>query len=214
MEGALRITCPSPRPLSLRVLGLVAACVLTAGLGGCSSTPTNPNPRAAEALKPASVDLPKYMGRWYVIANIPNPDENGYVAGQADWTLRGDGRIDGAYLGRKGGFDAPESRREYTTTVVPGTGNAHWRVRRFWLFGASRLTLYVDPMYQYTVVGYPDKSLGWILARTPFITGAKYQELLGKLDEQGFDLSRIRRVPQQREQVGKPGFHSPGNRDQ
>ena len=190
------------------IVVLACACIVAA----CSSTPVNPNPRAAQELKLATVDLPKYMGRWYVIANIPYFGENGYVAGQADWQLRADGKIADAYIGRKGGFDAPETRREFVDTVLPDTGNAHWRVRLFWPISVSQLTLYVDPMYQYTVLGYPDKSLGWIFARTPYITEAKYQELLGKLEEQGYDISRVRKVPQQREQVGKPGFHSPGDK--
>ena len=187
---------------------LVAGCVLA----GCSTTPPNPNPRAGEPLKLATVDLPKYMGHWYVIANIPYFGEKDYVAGQSEWTLRPDGRIDDAYIGRKGGFDAPETRRSFVDTVVPDTGNAHWRVRILWPIYVSQLTLYVDPMYQYTVLGYPDKTLGWIFARTPYITEAKYQEMLGKLEEQGYDIARVKRVPQQREQVGKPGFHSPGDK--
>ena len=190
------------------VLVVAASCLIAA----CSSTPPNPNPRSAQELQLATVELPKYMGHWYIIANIPYFGENGYVASQSEWTLRDDGKIADAYIGRKGGFDAPETRREFVDTVLPDTGNAHWRVRLFWPISVSQLTLYVDPMYQYTILGYPDKSLGWIFARTPYITEAKYQELLGRLEEQGYDISRFRKVPQQREQLGKPGFHSPGDK--
>ena len=188
---------------------IVAIALLTTA---CSTTPPNPNPRAASELKLAAVDLPRYMGRWYVIANIPYFGEKDYVAGQAEWKLRPDGKIDDAYIGRKGGFDAMETRREFVDTVVPNTGNAHWRVRLFWPISVSQLTLYVDPMYEVTILGYPDKSLGWIFARTPYITDAKYQELLTRMEEQGYDIKRMKRVPQQREQVGKPGFHSPGDK--
>lgn len=200
---------PTWRRSRTRIASVVLACLLAA----CAGTPTNPNPRASQPLRLATVDLPRYMGHWYVIANIPYFGENGYVAGQSEWTLRPDGRIDDAYIGRKGGFDEPETRRTFVDTVVPGTNNAHWRVRLFWPISVDQLTLYVDPMYQYTVLGYPDKKLGWVFARTPYITEAKYQELLGKLDDQGYDISRFRRVPQQREQLGKPGFHSPGDKD-
>jgi len=197
------------RSITAGLAALVAAVTLVAG---CSSTPVNPNPRAAQELKLAQVDLPKYMGHWYIIANIPYFGEKDYVGGQSEWTLRPDGKIDDAYIGRKNNFDSPETRREFVDTVVPDTGNAHWRVRIFWPISVSQLTLYVDPMYQYTVLGYPDKSLGWIFSRTPSITEAKYQELLGKLEEQGYDISRVKRVPQQREQMGKPGFHTPGDK--
>ena len=196
------------RHLSAGLASLLATVVL---LAGCSSTPVNPNPRAAQELQLAQVDLPKYMGHWYIIANIPYFGEKDYVAGQSEWKLRPDGKIDDTYIGRKNNFDSPETRREFVDTIVPNTGNAHWHVRIFWPIYVSQLTLYVDPTYQYTVLGYPDKSLGWIFARTPYITEAKYQELLGKLEEQGYDISRVKKVPQQREQMGKPGFHTPGD---
>ena len=201
---------PGPGPGSRRWRCALAACVV---LAACSTPSPNTGSRAASPPKLATVDLPTYMGRWYVIANIPYSGENDYVAGQVDWKLRDDGRIDGAYIGRKGGFDAPETRRAFVGTIVPGTGNAHWRVRVFWPLSASQVTLYVDPMVQLTVVGDPDRSRGWIYARTPYITEARYQQMLGKLDEQGYDIARVKRVPQQREQLGKPGFRSPGDKD-
>ena len=59
------------------VAGAVLAC---ATLTSCSGAPPNPNPLADVPLKVASVDLPRYMGRWYVIANIPYFAERGYRA--------------------------------------------------------------------------------------------------------------------------------------
>lgn len=208
---------PIPRSFPRRarvarsVVSVVALAALLA-LGACSSVPKNPNPLASQELKLATVDLPRYMGRWYVIANIPYFGEKGYVGGQAEWTLRADGKIDDAYIGRKGSFDEPETRRTFVDSIVPDTGNAKWRVRLFWPVYVTQLTLYVDPTYQYTILGYPDKSLGWIFSRTPFMPEAKYQEMLTRLEQQGYDITRFRRVPQQREQVGKPGFFSPGDK--
>ena len=51
------------------------------------------------------VDLERYMGRWYVIANIPYFGERGNVAGRAIYRLRDDGRIDDIYRYRDGSFD-------------------------------------------------------------------------------------------------------------
>ena len=190
----------------LRICAGLAASILVAA---CATTPPNPNPRAAQELKLASVELPRYMGRWYLIANIPYFGERNYVASRAEWALRADGKIDDAYVGRKGGFDQPETRREFVDTVVSGTNNAHWRVRLFWPIYVSQLTLYVDAPYENTLLGYPDKSLGWIFSRSPEMSDAKYRELLGKFDEQGYDISRFRRIPQRLGQIGVPGFESP-----
>jgi len=40
-------------------------------------------------LQTLPVDLSRYMGRWYVTANIPY-----FAASRAQWALRTDGRID------------------------------------------------------------------------------------------------------------------------
>lgn len=197
-----------PRARWSRLLPSIVALCLVAACAG-----TAPNPRALQTLKLAQVDLPKYMGRWYVIADIPEAAERGVVAAQVEWRLRDDGRIDAKSIARDGGFDAPETRRTLVATVEPGTTNAQWRIRRMrfflWPVSTDRLTLYVDAMYQTTIVVQLDRRRGAILARTPYITEAKYQDLLGRLEGQGFDVALVRRMPQQREQVGRPGFRSP-----
>ncbi|WP_158934134.1 lipocalin family protein [Burkholderia sp. S171] len=192
---------------------VVVAVLFTLLLTACMSSPPNPNPRASVEPKLASVDLPRYMGRWYIVANIPYFAEDNFVGSYAQWKLRDDGKIDDSYYAHKGSFDAPLKHYQFTDSIVPGTNNAEWSVRIFWPIYASQQTLYVDPDYQYTILGYPGKKLAWIFARSPDISDAKYHELLGRLDEMGYDTSRLRRVPQTPEQIGKPGFHSPGDKD-
>jgi apolipoprotein D and lipocalin family protein len=57
-----------------------AAVFLLFVLNGCSGDPPNPNPRAGVPLQTVPVDLPRYMGRWYIIANIPYFAERGLRA--------------------------------------------------------------------------------------------------------------------------------------
>jgi apolipoprotein D and lipocalin family protein len=90
--------------------------------------------------------------------------------------------------------------------VVPGTGNARWRESPFWPIYLSYLILYVDPDYRYALVGYPGRNYGWILARQPEIDDLKYQSLLGRLKDHGYDTSLFRRVPQSASEIGKNGF--------
>jgi apolipoprotein D and lipocalin family protein len=71
------------------------------------------------------------------------------------------------------------------------------------------MILYVDPDYRFALLGFPTKEVGWVLARSPEISDADYQTLLGKFDDQGYDISRFKRVPQTPDQLGKPGFQTP-----
>ncbi|PMS14481.1 lipocalin [Trinickia dabaoshanensis] len=200
--------------LSFEVLRLpkvanILACLTLVAVSACTQTPPNPNPRAAVPLQTVPIDLPRYMGRWYIIANIPYFAERGYVGSYAQWSLRADGKIDDSYAGHKKRLDGPLTKYHFVDKVVPGSGNAEWRVRLFWPIYVTQLTVYVDPDYRYTILGYPDKSLGWIFARSPEISDDAYRSLLARMDAMGYDTSRVRRVPQLPSQIGKPGFASP-----
>jgi apolipoprotein D and lipocalin family protein len=184
-----------------------------ASVAACSNDPPNPNPRASEPLQTVPVDLPRYMGRWYIIANIPYFAERDMVGSRAEWKLRPDGKIDDSYYARKQAFDAPEKHYQFLDTPVPGKGGGEWSVQLFWPVRVTQLTLYVAPDYRYTILGYPGKNLGWIFSREPDMDDDTYHSLLGRLDAMGYDTSRFRRVPQRPDQLGKPGFASPGDRD-
>lgn len=193
--------------MKTRWLVFITALLLSA----CSSPPPNSNPRAKEPLQTVAVDLPRYMGRWYVIAHIPYFAERGYVGTYAEWQLRSDGKIDDHFYGRKKSFDADFKHYQFLDTPVAGSHGGLWSVRLFWPVYVKQLTLYVDPDYQYTLLGYPDKSLGWVFSRQPRMDEETYRSLLARLQDMGYDISRFRRVPQFPEQLGQPGFTNPGD---
>ncbi len=192
------------------VVRSAAIVVLTASLAtACSTTPSNPNPRASQPIEYANVDLPRYMGKWYIVAHVPYFLEKNFVASQTEYTLRDDGKVVEHFSARKGGFDGEWKRYEFVNTPDPATGNAYWSVRLFWPVYASQVTLHVDDNYDYTLIGTKDKGLGWIYSRRPDLSETKYRELLQKFEAQGYDTSRFRRVVQHPDQLDRPGFDSP-----
>jgi len=182
---------------------------LSALLCACAAAPANPNPRADAplALAPA-IDLQRFMGRWYVIANIPYFAERGYVGSFVEYALRPDGDIDDLFFGRKMSFEKELEKKTLKDSVVRGSNNAAWRSSPFWPLSFSYLILYVDPGYQYALIGYPGKKWGWVFARSPDIAEADYRKLLKQFALQGYDTTRFQRVPQRIEQLGKPGFQT------
>ena len=190
---------------------LLAAAGL-ATLTACADAPKNPNPRADVPLTNAQVDLPKYMGRWYIVAHIPYFLEKDMVEMHTTYLLRDDGKVAETFEAKKGGFSGDAKKYELLDTPDPKTGNAYWSVQLFWPISASQTTIYVDDAYQTTLIGYKDKSLGWVFSRTPEISDAKYQEMLKIFEQQGYDVSKFRKVVQKPEQLGKPGFDSPGDK--
>lgn len=176
-------------------------------LGACAGDPANPNPRASQPLQLAQqIDLDRYMGRWYIIANIPYFAERGYVGSYVEYRRREDGRIDDLFFGHKKNFDAPITEHSLVDDVIAGSGNAKWDACIFGPICFDYLILEVDANYRHALIGYPGKALGWIFAREPDVSDDTYRQLLERLDAQGYDTTRLLRVPQMPEQIGAPGF--------
>jgi apolipoprotein D and lipocalin family protein len=144
-----------------------------------------------------NVDLDRYFGRWYIIANIPYFAERGNVGAYVEYYRRPDGDIADVYYAHDASFYAPLTRREGRAYVVPGHNNALWRVTFLWPVFVSYPILYVSPDYETALIGYPDRSLGWVFSRKPIMDDATYRALLGRFVAQGYDITQFRRVPQQ-----------------
>lgn len=170
----------------LTTCGALALGVLT----GCAS-PALPPLRTVP-----HVDLDRYLGRWYVIANIPYFLENGKVATHDTYAKRPDGKLDNIFTFRRGGFDAPEVSWHGTAWVTNTTTNAEWKVRFIWPFSSTYLVLELDPEYRWAVVGTPGRGLLWILARDRQMSAADYEHVLALIERQGYDRTKIKPVPQ------------------
>ncbi len=142
------------------------------------------------------VDLDRYAGRWYIIANIPYFAEAGMVGSWFDITMTGPDRFDDVYWARKGRLDAPLESFTMRGYVRPNTGNAYWRETPLWPLYLSYLILHVDPEYRHALVGYPGRGYGWVLSRSPQMDEPTYQGLLARFAAQGYDTSQFVRIPQ------------------
>ena len=178
----------------------ITCCLLLVGLlAGCRDS-GKPLPLAP------NVDLDRMMGDWYIVANIPNWFEDPLVGLHDVYSRRPDGDIQEDFYTHRGDFSTPLKHYTVHDWVVPGTNNAYWRVQVIWPLNFAFLVLYVDPDYRFVLFGYPDRSLGWIFARTPTIDDATYTGLLERFRTLGYDISLFRRVVELPEQIGQPGF--------
>jgi apolipoprotein D and lipocalin family protein len=154
----------------------------------------------------SQVDLERFSGRWFVIANIPYFAERDKVGTYVEYAVNDDGTLADYYYFRKKNFAAPLDRWEGKAWVMEGTGNAVWKTQFLWPFKVDFVILYVDSDYQLAVIGHPERELGWIFARAPNISDEDYQRLLSVLADAGYDTQKLKKVPQDRTQLGQPGF--------
>lgn len=170
---------------------LIANLTLLILMGAC----TTPSKQAALKTIP-HLDLPRFMGDWYVFAHIPYSLEKGKVGTLDRYALRADGRIDNSFLFRRGNLDAPLEEWKGIAWVKNRQSNAEWRVQFIWPFRVPFLVVELDPAYQWAAIGYPNRKLGWVLSRKPALKEETYAGILRRLESQGYDASLFVKVPQ------------------
>lgn len=176
---------------SFRLTSLFFAVGVLVALTGCSSMSTPPAYRTV-----ANVDLDRYLGRWWVIANVPNFLENGKVGTADVYERRPDGRLTANYVFRRGSLDAPEQEWKGVAWVTKPATNAEWKVQLFWPFSADYHIVELDPDYAWAVVVSRGGKWMWVLARQPTLSEAVYRDILDRIGRQGLDASALVKVPQ------------------
>lgn len=143
-----------------------------------------------------SVDLERYLGTWYEIANYPQRFQEGCTATTADYSLGDDGDIVVENRCRLDGLDGPEDVAIGRARVVDTETNAKLEVSFFGPFWGDYWVIDLGQDYEYAVVGHPGREYLWILSRTPTMDDAVYEGILERLTEQSYDTSLLVRTLQ------------------
>lgn len=141
------------------------------------------------------VDLDRFMGDWYVVANIPTFLEKGAHNAVESYKRNDDGTIATTFTFRAGSFDGPVRRFRPKGFVLDTRTNAVWGMQFVWPIKADYRILYLNDDYTQTVIGRQKRDYVWIMARAPSIAEADFQRVLRLLSDLGYDVSRIERVP-------------------
>ena len=171
-----------------RWIAMAAAGVV---LAGCQTTARMPMETVRD------VDLNRFMGAWYVIANIPTFLEKGAHGAVEAYRLQADGTVDITFTYRADSFDG-EIKTLRSKGFVQDTSNAVWGVQFVWPFKADYRITHLAGDYSQTVIAREKRDYVWIMARTPTIPQADYQRLLDVVADRGYDTAKVQKVPQKR----------------
>lgn len=171
-----------PRPLTLGI-----ACLLLAGAAAASLPAVRPVP---------SVDLPRFMGTWYLVGGLPTRYERDAWNAVETYTLLRDGRIRTTLAFNQGGANGPRKFIEAPATVRPGTGNAVWDVRVFGPLKAQYVVTWLRDDYRLMLVARDARDYAWLFSRSPEVSTAELEQARQRLRGLGYDLSQWRTVPQ------------------
>jgi len=142
------------------------------------------------------VDLPRFMGDWYVIANIPTFLEEGAHNAVESYRLDDDGSIATTFAFRDGAFDGPRKEYHPRGFVRDTVTNAEWGMQFVWPFKGDYRIIHLDDDYSVTVIGRNKRDYVWLMARTPELEPARYDEAVRVIEQAGYDVSLLQRVPQ------------------
>lgn len=159
-------------------------------IGGLMSCATTPHPVVEK------VDLPRFMGDWYVVGILPNPIENNARNGIERYTLNADSTIAISYTFANHRHPEKITALAARARVHDAGSNAEWRVQFFRPFWFPYLVVDLAPDYRYTVIGVPNRKFVWIMSRSSSLAEDDWLQILTKLKSLGYKTAKIRRMPQ------------------
>lgn len=142
------------------------------------------------------VELERFMGKWYVIANIPTFIEKDAYNAIETYAMNNDGSIATTFTFHKGSANGELKKYEPTGFIVDRQSNALWGMQFIWPFKAEYRVIYLDEDYQTTIIGRTKRDYVWLMSRQPKIDDSRYSSLLKFIESQGYDSSSVQRVPQ------------------
>jgi len=144
----------------------------------------------------SSVDLNKYTGKWYEIASYPQRFQKGCHCTTAEYTLSEKGYIIVENRCNRDSVTGKQSYIKGKAFVEKGSGNAKLKVQFFWPFKGKYWIIDLAEDYSYVVVSHPNRKYLWILSRTSKMNENLYQQILSRLKENGFDLTKLKTTKQ------------------
>lgn len=143
-----------------------------------------------------TLDVNKYLGKWYEIARYDHKFERGLVGVTAEYSLKKDGKIKVVNSGYKDDLNGEKSEAIGKAKIPDISNPAKIKVSFFWIFYADYFVLDLDKNYQWAIVGSSSDKYLWILSRTPKISNETYEMLLKKISDRGYDTSKLLLVKQ------------------
>ena len=144
----------------------------------------------------AHVDLNKYAGKWYEVASFPQSFQKGCHCTTAEYTISDKGYVIVENRCNRGSVNGKQSYIKGKAFIDDKLSNAKLKVQFFWPFRAKYWIIDLASDYSYAVVSHPSRRYLWILSRTPKMNKQVYDDIIGRLKEQGFDLAKLQLTEQ------------------
>mmetsp|Transcript_17238 Transcript_17238/g.25861 ORF Transcript_17238/g.25861 Transcript_17238/m.25861 type:complete len:168 (+) Transcript_17238:206-709(+) len=151
-----------------------------------------------------SFQVPKLMGKWFVVGVIPTYFEKGADNPVETYTWEEKTKsvkVDFTYSYKGKPKSLPQ--RLYTTGYPESKGTM--KVSPFWPVKLPFLLMEVSEDYKYCMIGYPSRAYLWIMSRTPSMDETTYEKYVKIAADQKYDPSAIVKPKHDDPADSKPG---------
>lgn len=135
------------------------------------------------------VDLDKFMGEWHVLADVATPFDKGATDPLEIYRRNADGTIATTYQFVRDGETRTMRARGF---VENKQTNAEWGMQFVWPIRADYRVVYLDPEYQYTIIGRNRRDYVWIMSREPHIPVDTFEDLIAFTESLGYQRQDLR----------------------
>lgn len=175
-----------------KIFAVVAAALCMSACAGLLQRHPVGNRAVPQPAK--SVELERYLGRWYEIARYEQGFQRGCQGVSANYSLRPNGDIDVLNSCRRPDGRVSEARGR--AKIVDTVTNAKLKVSFFGPFYGDYWVLDHADDYSWSIVGEGSGRFLWILSREANPGEAKVAELIGRVRAMGYDTSMLIRTVQ------------------
>ena len=140
------------------------------------------------------VDLDRFRGDWFVIANIPTFLEKDAYNTVETYRLDDDGTIATTFTFNQGSLDGEKKNYHPRGFVQDSESNAIWGMQFIWPIKADYRIVYLDGDYQKTIIGRKSRDYVWIMARKSSISEKEYNSLVDQVGRLGYDIEQLRKA--------------------
>lgn len=169
---------------------LIAATALV--LASCSTFEAGPVGNRAVPEPTKSVDVDRYLGRWYELARYEAGFQKDCEGVTADYSLTAPGRIKVINTCLQGSLQGKTKQANGKAKVVEGSQNAKLRVSFFGPFYGDYWVLDHAEDYSWSIVGEPSGRYLWLLHRQPNPGAATLARMKARAAELGYDVGLLR----------------------
>ena len=168
----------------MKTVNIILFAIMIPFIGACSDR--------ADKTTVKTLDINRYMGKWYEIARFDHKFERGKVGVTANYSMGDDGTILVVNSGYDGTLDGEleiaKGKAKRPNPNYPG----EFEVSFFWMFYAQYNIMELDSDdYSYALVGSSSDKYLWIISRTPQMPQGDLDMLLKRAEERGYDTSKL-----------------------